>query len=118
MVGDRRVELRLSGSQDRRVNRLPRLRVGLAGIGPAASRPPAGRSATDLQPVKSAPRESDPVSLRPERSGFPSSSKPVEVAGIEPARQRLQGATATSAVTPEGGACGPTDWCGARYRTV
>lgn len=50
--------------------------VGLAGIGPASSRTPSARSSTDLQPVKSGSRESDPVSPRPERGGLPSSSNP------------------------------------------
>lgn len=50
--------------------------------------------------VESGPRESNPVSLGPEPSGLPSSSNPVEKAGIEPARRRLQGATAALAVIP------------------
>jgi hypothetical protein len=60
-------------------------------------------------PEWSGPRESNPVCPRPERGGFPSSSnpvapvEPVEKAGIEPARQRLQGATAAIAVIPESG---------------
>jgi hypothetical protein len=58
-------------------------------------------SPRNLKPGESGPGESNPVSLRPERSGLPSSSNPVEKAGIEPARQRLQGATAAVAAIPE-----------------
>lgn len=70
---------------------------------------------------RSGPRESNPVSPRPERGGLPSSSNPssrppaLSSAGhrdlwrrreSNPLRQRLQGATATLAVIPKCGCCG------------
>ena len=68
---------------------------------------PAGGDGTGFAAVISGYPRPLTSNMLPEgsASGLPSPSLPVEVAGIEPARQRLQGATATSAVTP--GAAAP-----------
>jgi hypothetical protein len=50
--------------------------------------------------------ESNRVCPAPKAGGFPSPSPPVEKAGIEPARQRLQGAPGALPVIPRAAASG------------
>src|SRR5215472_1918164 len=84
--------------------------VGKQGLEPVCLLPRACALPAAPQPVTSGPPESNRVSPESESGRLPSSSIPiahVETPGIEPDRQRLQGATATLAVIPMAAAAMP-----------